>query len=502
MRFARVHGASFDPMVVWISTLLTLGLVFFVASRVDGTYGSSTEVFWFVVPAASLCLATSFAVLRTAWRDNNGELGIFGLFFVTMSALPLLHGLTLPGPLFEQSTTSDLAGVLALPLAVLAGWPLINPRGMAAQAISTRWKRLALAWVSLLTLGSAFLLTFPRAAPSVDPGSAAVTVISLAAGVAILRMSLGHLRLYRLSGSFGSLIASLGFIVLAASVLGWLPTEPNSAAFWVSHFLDVGGVGLATIAALSTYRQSHDLREIIAPMVSLDPVRALEVGLDPTVHAFVAQLANKDTITRDHVVRVGLLATKLGLRAGMSAKRLPALATAAVLHDVGKLDIDQTVLAKPGRLSADEYELMKAHVVLGAARIEGSPVLAPALPFVLVHHERPDGLGYPAGLKAPDIPLEGRIISVCDAFDAIAHTRQYREGKGPDFALAVLREHAGSQFDPEVVKLLEEELRHTDQLGEPQSFVTIGTRDELSLAPVCADCDHLELVTSAASPGG
>jgi HD-GYP domain-containing protein (c-di-GMP phosphodiesterase class II) len=259
--------------------------------------------------------------------------------------------------------------------------------------------------------------------PDPEPRGTWAVAVVLGSGAVVIRMSLGHL---------GSFVASASFIVVGASSLGQLPTEPYNAPFWISHLMDVAGVGTATIAGLVAYRQRSDLREAMSPIVSLDPLKALEIGMDPTVHAFVAQLARKDQITRDHVVRVGELASRIGVRAGLNPDRLSALGIPAVLHDIGKLNIDDSILSKPGRLTSDEYSQMQTHAAAGAALLEASPALVPAVPFVLAHHERPDGAGYPNDLQGDEMPTEARIIGACDAFDAIAHTRQYRKGRAPN----------------------------------------------------------------------
>lgn len=476
----------------WAVSSATL-IVFLLASSFEFTLGSPTHVFAFAVPAAGLCAITSAVLLAFAWRDNNGELGLFALFFLSMSILPLAHALTIPGVLYGDNPTSGFTALVALPMSAIVSWPLLAPRSRAARHLGRRWRPWAAAWTTVLATISITLLVRVDLAPSFDLRSPWAVAVVLGSGAIVVRMSLGHLRLYRLSGHTGSFVASASFIVVGASSLGWLPTEPYSAPFWISHLMDVAGVGTATVAGLIAYRQQADLREAMSPIVSLDPLKALEIGMDPTVHAFVAQLARKDQITRDHVVRVGELASRIGVRAGLNPDRLSALAIAAVLHDIGKLDIDDAILNKPGRLTSEEYSQMQTHAAVGAALLESSPALVPAAPFVLAHHERPDGAGYPNGLRAEQMPTEARIIGACDAFDAIANTRQYRKGQGAQFALSVLREHAGTQFDEEVVELLAAEIRVNPENATSVTFGEIGAGEnsQLPSEPVCPDCEHL-----------
>jgi HD-GYP domain-containing protein (c-di-GMP phosphodiesterase class II) len=171
----------------------------------------------------------------------------------------------------------------------------------------------------------------------------------------------------------------------------------------------------------------------------------------PVVRRFVAALGEKDSLTRDHVVRVGELALRAGERSRLAPRRLRQLGLAAILHDVGKLAVSDAILTKPGRLTPEEFERMKRHTLDGERLLAQTPGLELAARFVRWHHERVDGRGYPDGLAGDEIPLEARIIAAADGYDAISHTRHYREGLGHLGAASILQEHAGSQWDAEAV---------------------------------------------------
>jgi putative two-component system response regulator len=159
----------------------------------------------------------------------------------------------------------------------------------------------------------------------------------------------------------------------------------------------------------------------------------------------------RDGYTRGHVERVTRYAVATGNELGLSADRLRNLWVGALLHDVGKIGVPDTILRKPGKLTKEEYEIMKRHPGIGAAIMERSSFLRPALEAVLHHQERWDGLGYPFGLQRDQISVEGRILSVADTYDAIITTRPYRPMRSPAEAVAELRRYAGTQFDPDVV---------------------------------------------------
>ncbi len=158
------------------------------------------------------------------------------------------------------------------------------------------------------------------------------------------------------------------------------------------------------------------------------------------------------TPTRPHALReVADLAQRAGETLGMAADELRTLRYGALLHDVGKIGIPTEILRKPGPLSDEEFDEVKAHPVIGARMLERIPFFAAVHPLVRSAHERWDGAGYPDGLCGEDIPLGARIICACDALQAMTSDRPYRRAMPCAAALTELRTNAGTQFDPKVV---------------------------------------------------
>jgi HD-GYP domain-containing protein (c-di-GMP phosphodiesterase class II) len=137
----------------------------------------------------------------------------------------------------------------------------------------------------------------------------------------------------------------------------------------------------------------------------------------------------------------------------MSPEELEALKWASLLHDIGKIGIPENVLNKPGKLTADEYELIKKHPMKGKTILEPIQHLSRSLPAVTYHHERYNGTGYPKGLKGEQIPLAARIIAVADTFDAITSSRSYRKPKSAREAMLVLDQVSGTQLDARLVNI-------------------------------------------------
>jgi HD-GYP domain-containing protein (c-di-GMP phosphodiesterase class II) len=160
----------------------------------------------------------------------------------------------------------------------------------------------------------------------------------------------------------------------------------------------------------------------------------------------------KDPFTRGHSARVSVIAEVIAVRLGWRSSRLEALRMGGQLHDVGKLNLDGAVLHKAGPLDERERIHVRRHPLAGARLIRPFTALHPALPYVLFHHERWDGTGYPSGRAHEQIPSGARILAVADAFDAMISHRPYRHAMPLHRALAEVRACAGTQFDPAVVR--------------------------------------------------
>lgn len=174
-----------------------------------------------------------------------------------------------------------------------------------------------------------------------------------------------------------------------------------------------------------------------------------------SIRMLSAAIDEKDPYTQGHSGRVAKYASIMGENLGLNVEELDRLRISALLHDVGKIGIDDRVLKKPGRLTDDEYALMKQHTIKGANIMRPLSQLKDVLPGIELHHERLDGKGYPYGLTGDDIPLMARIISVADTFDAITTNRPYQSAMDMDYAVERIRSLAETSFDPIVVAALE-----------------------------------------------
>jgi PAS domain S-box-containing protein len=211
-------------------------------------------------------------------------------------------------------------------------------------------------------------------------------------------------------------------------------------------------VGLDIRVQREAEQQLANHAELLEAAVA-ERTRELDEARAETLIRLAYAAEYRDEGTFEHTERVGSTSAEIAARLGLGADQIKLLREAAPLHDVGKLAISDTILLKPGKLSAEEYEIMKTHAELGARLLSGSssPVLQMAAVIAASHHERWDGEGYPAGLAGETIPLVGRVVAVADVFDALISDRPYKSAWPVEQAITEIQRGGGSQFDARVV---------------------------------------------------
>jgi diguanylate cyclase (GGDEF)-like protein len=177
-----------------------------------------------------------------------------------------------------------------------------------------------------------------------------------------------------------------------------------------------------------------------------------------TVKAIINSLHEKNKREEQHSRRVSYLCEAIGIAMEQNESGLKELKTVGLLHDIGKIAIDEKILNKPDRLTNEEWSDMKRHPEIGYRILSSVNDMAELAEFVLAHHERWDGKGYPKGLKGKEIPLQARIIMVADTFDAMTSARPYRSPLSDETAINEIKKNSGTQFDPEIVRVFIEKV--------------------------------------------
>jgi putative nucleotidyltransferase with HDIG domain len=174
-----------------------------------------------------------------------------------------------------------------------------------------------------------------------------------------------------------------------------------------------------------------------------------------TIQGVTNSIEARDPYTTGHSQRVGQIAKAIAEELGWSDDEIELIDWGGMLHDVGKIGINDAVLNKPGKLEDEEYEAIKLHPVIGAQIVKDISFLEPVVPYILEHHERFNGKGYPRGLTGDEISLKGRLLAVADVYDAMTTDRPYQKAFEPEVAVKKILGNTNSDFDPNIVKAFE-----------------------------------------------
>ena len=252
-------------------------------------------------------------------------------------------------------------------------------------------------------------------------------------------------------------IVAIGAVALGALASLWLaralakPIDQLSQK--LRHIAEAHDFS-STVARTGSSQELDAFTDTFNQMVkSLQAAEAqTELAYVGSIKALAAALDARDTYTAGHSERVSTLSVLIGRQLGLEQRQLDILRLGALLHDIGKIGVADRVLQKNGPLTQDEFELIKMHPTLGAHILRQIPFLSDHIPIVELHHERPDGRGYPKGLLGHATPMLARIVHVADAFDAMTTARAYRPAQTTSHAISELWRYAGSQFDTEAVE--------------------------------------------------
>ena len=385
-------------------------------------------------------------------RDPDGPVDLVRiLFWTAMTLVSAALPVKLPGGVVAHTTTTPI-------IAAMFDTQLPNPLALAWIAVigttEIRDIRRELPWFGTLYNRFAYLLSalsgwyaaqfFVRSPGAEEP----LTVLAQLAAAGIAFSAVNQI-LAVMAASFRTgqpvrrvwvlSIANVLTSLVAQVPLGWLMAEVAVKVGLWAAFMVMIPLQLARYS-LSKYTEIRDL--------FFGSVSALSQAIDA-----------KDGFTRGHADRVSRIAGAIARELGVPEREIEQIELAGLLHDIGKIGVEDRILMKPARLEPDETALMRRHPIYGASILEPSAALRPLVPIVLHHHENYDGSGYPEGLKGEAIPLGSRVIIVADAYEAMTSDRIYRKAIGHEKAMEQLNRYKGVQFDPSVVRALDQLLQ-------------------------------------------
>ena len=201
--------------------------------------------------------------------------------------------------------------------------------------------------------------------------------------------------------------------------------------------------------------------------------KELQAAYLDTIYRLVLAAEYKDEDTGDHIIRMSQYCALIAEKLGLSLDEVQKILYAAPMHDVGKIGIPDNILMKPGKLTEEEFAIVKTHTIIGAKILENSKseILSAAEEIAISHHEKWDGTGYPQGLSGTNIPLAGRIASLADVFDALCCKRPYKDPFPIEVVLEIIKKERGKQFDPDILDVF---LEHIDEILKIKAEVEKG----------------------------
>jgi MFS family permease len=402
---------------------------------------------------AAALAATALTVAGARRRDARTV--IVGTAFSVMAGLLALHGIATPGMLVGMNGVVGFTGGATLPvgaavLALSALPSLRRPRDVRPLIVLQ-----VVLLAGVLALGAVGLLV-PSSVPSVPEAQSREAYAVLAVGLSLFALLTWRaLRTFLLTRRRADLVVAVGIFWLASALPPAMLLTFMDLGWWLGHAFELLGMFVVGIPVALDLRRPAQSRPLVGDVTGADLVAAEEAFLGAHVRALTLSLARKDEYTEEHTRRVALRAVQVGEALGLTGSRLRALATGALVHDIGKLSVPDAILQKPGPLTDDEFAVIKQHPEWGDLLLVDLGFGDEVRHLVRDHHERLDGSGYPHGAVGSVISFDARILAVCDVYDALISRRVYRDAWTHDKAIALLRAESGTTFDPKCVAALE-----------------------------------------------
>lgn len=400
-----------------------------------------------------------------------------GLFFATVAFVSALRVLAWPGLQLGDATMHEIAGQIAVPMALIVALPLLLGRGERGNAVDQQKNWLPRRLLLGFAVG-AIIAGLRVVGVATEPFVEAVIVaISISA---CLVLASRHFVLATIARDELPLAVSAGFGLIAASSLFRWRVDSGMVTPAIGELLAVAGGIAGTVGMLLAYRHCARVHRLIDPILELDPRSALELGVEPIVHDYLDYLDEREPVEFAHVMRTQRLALAVARKLHLDTDAQRDVALTAIFHDVGMMFVPQRLLDETEELTEVEAQILRRHANYGADYVAESSLLG-AIEFnVRAHQERLNGSGYPTGLHDNQIPLAARIVSACCAYDAMAHHRLFRRDAHGENILGVLERNAGEIWDRRVVNTIVRGARFQPPSEMPAHLLTA--------TPIGCDC--------------
>lgn len=410
--------------------------------------------FYIVSAACLLSAAICIALVISARSVRETRILFLALCFFSLAMVFSIHGLTTPGHLYHNVSAALTRSpyLSTLIASIFAALSVVSiPRVTRHAAL--RLPEITFGVVAIAVFGYfGTSLAFPDWAEGFPTTEAWFRDLLTSITIVLLAFAAWrYFQAYQFARLPAQLAMAVGLFLLIEAQVSLSQGQVWHMSWWVYHVLFL--VAFVTVLggwALEMIR-ARSVKAIAEGLVMRDSLAQLNRGRPEAVVGLADEIESRDPETFRHVDRVASYSYAIGQRMGLSPARLRELVLAAQLHDIGKIGLPGYILSKPGKLTDEEWWIIKQHPAKGWEIVSRAHRLRSLADIIRHHHERYDGSGYPDALKGEEIPLEARIISTADAFDAITSERPYRSAMTLADAKAELERVSGSQLDPECV---------------------------------------------------
>ncbi|MBM7573367.1 HD-GYP domain-containing protein [Aquibacillus albus] len=439
----------------FIATMVPLSLFIYLKLEpsIDLIISVPKEHFIIVSMVALLSTVISLAVGVSGTKLRNIHVTFLSLAFISLTEIFALHGLATPGFIIDASSLPGVAAQLSILFAVFWLWlSSLSSDHPVVLYISSFQKWLVPVWTIILGVCCVLAMLFPQLANVIPVNQNPLNWLITAM---IITLSLHAIIRYMYSYRFSRLPLQLTIVYstcwLMVSQVIMILGEMWRISWWLYHFLLLFSVIMMLIGLVRQYASKSSVTMAVKSLFHSNPVERIEACISPSIKALVVATEASDEYTAGHNFRVALFALQIAEEMGVTPDQLRALAQGGVVHDVGKLQVPDHILNKPGQLTEEERAMIELHPVTGYEMCKRLGFMKEELDIIRYHHERWDGSGYPDRLKGKEIPFLARILAVADVYDALTSNRSYRKAWTNEAAMKVILEEKGSHFDADCV---------------------------------------------------
>jgi putative nucleotidyltransferase with HDIG domain len=420
----------------------------------DPIYELPHEHFYIVTAVSILALILAILIGFVGSRLRNIKIIFLALSFISLAQMFSIHGLSTPNFLIGVTHLPSVSAQLSMIFATFWLWLSSLPSDHKWIKYFTYRNRFLLpGWIMILSIFAVVSMSYPHVVDfipiTVRPINGLIMLTTILLNVITMIRYYQSYRYTRFPLQY-AIVYSLGWLIVSQIII--VTGELWRMSWWTYHFLLLASMIVMILGLLKQYAVKGTLVKGIKALFTNDPFERITASISPTVKELVIATEQKDTYTAGHTFRVTMYALKLAEELRLRPELLRAIAQGTLLHDVGKIQIPDTILNKPGRLTEEERQIIEKHPIYGYEMCRDLGFMTEEMNIIRWHHEKWDGSGYPDRLAGEAIPYEARIVAIADVYDALTSDRAYRKAWSHEEAMEFISEQKGIHFDPDCVE--------------------------------------------------